>query len=448
MTPPYESIAAVRFCYGFRPGEARAGPEALLKGVARGARHAGRAQSTLPGRMKDYATFARLRRSPHAGSEPEQRAARSALDRRFALDSSERVRQAVLSPHGFYERLVWFWADHFTVVARNRRGNAVVPSFEVDAIRPHVAGTFAGLLRAAVSHPAMLEYFGQARSTGPGSQVGLEQGVGLNENLAREVLELHTLGVGADYAQDDVRQFAELLTGLAVDRRTGEMAFRADMAEPGDETVLGRSYGGARERARHIDAALDDLSKHPATARHIARKLAVHFVADAPDEGLVAHLEAAYRRDGGELMPVYAALLEHPASWDRLGAKVRQPFDFVVATLRTAGTDHLTALEDADQAPDPVAALRRMNQPLWGAPGPDGWPEAPEAWISPPGLTARIAWASLIGQALAPRVDPRDFIETALGELARDETRVAARVAAERWEGIALVLASPEFNRR
>ncbi len=177
------------------------------------------------------------------------------------------------------------------------------------------------------------------------------------------------------------------------------------------------------------------------------RKLATHFVADAPDPALAAHLEAAFIRSDGDLMAVYAALLEHPASWERLGAKVRQPFDFVAASLRAAGAPGAGAAE-SETAPDPVAALAAMNQPLWRAPGPDGWPEEAEAWITAPGLTARIDWASQLGVALAREVDPRDFLDAALGELAAPGTRIAALGAAERWEGIALVLAAPEFNRR
>lgn len=448
MTPSQTSIAAVRFGYGFRPGEVAPTPETMLKGARRAARRAGRAESTLAQRMADYDHFVELRKAQgRDGMGRDLRAARRVVAARRNADSADRVRRAVRSPDGFSERLVWFWADHFTIAGQNSRGKAIAPAFEADAIRPHVAGSFAELLRAAVWHPVMLEYLDQVRSTGPASRVGMKRGAGLNENLAREVLELHTLGVGADYGQADVREFAELLTGLVVDRRQGAAAFRPGRAEPGAETVLGRSYGGSEAREADIDAALYDLAAHPATARHLARKLAVHFVADAPDDALVAHLEATYLQTGGELMEVYAALLEHPASWDGLGAKVRQPFDYVVATLRATGADDPADLGDG-KAPDAVAALQMMNQPLWGAPGPDGWPEAAEAWISPPGLTARIDWASRVGEAIAPRVDPRDFVETALGELARDETRFAARVAAERWEGIALVLASPEFNRR
>ena len=189
---------------------------------------------------------------------------------------------------------------------------------------------------------------------------------------------------------------------------------------------------------------------HPATARHIARKLAVHFVADDPDRDLVAQMEETFRATDGDLSAVYAAMLDHPASWRGLGAKVRQPFDYVVASLRAVlppKARDLLALQDTPAA-RPTDAVARMNQPIWLPQAPNGWPEAPEAWITPPGLIARLDWASRLGASVAHRVDPRPFVRTALGEVARRRTRFAAGAAAERWEGIALVLASPEFNRR
>jgi len=379
--------------------------------------------------------------------------ARQAVDAQLAADRSARIATAVLSPDGFYERLVWFWTDHFAISAAgaggDRRMTSITPAFEVDAIRPHVPGSFAALLRAAVKHPAMMKYLGQSASFGPNSKLGRERDRGLNENLAREILELHTLGVGANYNQTDVREFAELLTGLTSDIATGRMIFQPERAEPGAETILGKTYGGAPVASlTEIDAALDDLAVHPATARHIARKLAAHFVADEPAPDLVAYLEEAFRLHDGDLMAVYAALLEHPASWSDISGKVRQPFDYVVASLRATGPADVADLALGDPPIDPVAALTRMNQPIWSPPGPDGWPEAAGSWISPPGLTARIEWASQLGVALESRVDPNTFVDVALGPLARRETRAAVRAAAERWEGIALVLASPEFNRR
>lgn len=448
-----ESIAAFRFGYGLRPDEASSPPEAMLAGVSRGAREAAGRPSTLAEREAAFTRILQARRErDKPGMEETLAEARQAVHAQLAADRSARIASAVLSPDGFYERLVWFWTDHFTVstaAGNDMRLASITPAFEVDVIRPHVAGSFAALLRAAVKHPAMMKFLGQGMSFGPNSKLGRQRGRGLNENLAREILELHTLGVGAHYSQADVRQFAELLTGLATDSDAGRMVFAPERAEPGAETILGKTYGGAPVASQtEIDAALDDLAVHPATARHIAWKLATHFVADEPDPDLVVHLEEAFRLHDGDLMAVYAALLEHPASWTGIGNKVRQPFDYVVASLRATGPADAADLALGDPPIDPVEALARMNQPIWSPPGPDGWPEAAGSWISPPGLTARIGWASQLGVALEPRVDPRTFVDIALGPLARQETRATVRAAAERWEGIALVLASPEFNRR
>ena len=321
------SVAAIRFGYGFRPGEAPARPGAMLAGVKREASRAARSPSSLRRRASAFARYADLTLpGTGRGRAAAREAALAQMKQRFAEDQLSRVTSAVFSPHGFYERLVWFWSDHFSVSARGVRAQSIVPAFELDAIRPNIAGRFGVLLRAAIQHPALLEYFGQIHSVGPSSRIGMLRGSGLNENLAREVLELHTLGVDADYGQDDVRQFAELLTGLSVDRATGSTVFRPWTAEPGPAVVLGRRYGLRRTTASDIDAALEDLAVHPATARHIARKLAVHFIADDPDPDLIAQMEQAYNQTGGELMAVYAALARSPRELASVGGQSATAF--------------------------------------------------------------------------------------------------------------------------
>ncbi len=375
--------------------------------------------------------------------------------RRAAMETilAHRLARAVEGDDPLRERLVWFWADHFTVRAREDRLRPAVSAYAEAAIRPHVTGRFADMLKAAALHPMMLLYLDQTASVGPRSRFGVRRGLGLNENLARELLELHTLGVGAGYGQDDVRQLAKLLTGLAYSLQDG-FRFLPERAEPGAETVLGVSYGSwGPARIEDIEAVLETLAARPETARHLARKLAVHFTADDPDEGLVAHLAAAWRAHGGRLRPVYAALAEHPATWASFGAKVRQPFEFMAAGLRALGTGAaaLAALPARARARLGFGALRLMGQPWEEPPGPDGWSEAAAAWITPHGLAARIDWAMAAPEALlrsGDRPDPRALLEAVLDGLARAPTREAV-AAAEGWrEGVGLILASPEFNRR
>jgi len=301
-----------------------------------------------------------------------------------------------------------------------------------EAIRPHIAGNFADILKAATTHPLMLHYLDQARSIGPNSLIGKIRGRGLNENLAREVIELHTLGVGAQYTQNDVRELAELFTGMSVSHEKG-FVFRQNIVEPGAETVLGVQYGGARPSMQAIHDVLDQLAVHPATARHIARKLAIHFIADEPDRGLVDHIATAFSRSGGALLPTYQALLEHPASWQVFGQKARQPFDFVIAAIRALGVpaQRLTALRPQEVRIIFSRAFAAMGQNYGRPNGPDGWPEEAAHWVTPQGLAARIEWSMKTPEILMkPLPDPRLFVKQALGWRASPQ------------------LVSPEFQRR
>lgn len=346
------------------------------------------------------------------------------------------------------ERLVAFWSDHFTVTAPTPRDEARPAAMIEDAIRPHVAGSFAQMLVAVALHPAMLTYLDQAQSIGPNSAQGLRQARGLNENFAREVMELHTLGAAAGYTQDDVRQLAEALTGLTYDARRG-VKYDKRRAEPGAETVLGVTYEG--ERLETVERVLTALAQRPETAAHLARKLAVHFVSDTPDPGLVAALEVAWLQGGGALMPVYEALLAHPAAWQPALAKARQPWDLLMAGMRALG---VTGADVRGWSPELLkqavtAPLINMGQP-WRRPrGPDGWREDAEAWITPQGLAARIEWAMTLPQALVrPLPDPVELAQRALGGLASEALLWAVARAEKRAEGVGIVLASAEFNRR
>lgn len=451
MAPSRATMAAIRFGYGFHPDQTPPrGPEDLLSGLDRAARTAliFPVQS-MAGRQNQ---IAELRRRRRAKAPPEDlKQSRQAMRRQVVREGTERLFQRALSPHGFYERMAAFWADHFTVSGRNPGQALLVPGFEPIALRPHITGRFGDMLVAAVRHPAMLTYLDQVVSIGPNSVLGKRTGKGLNENLARELLELHTLGVGAGYTQGDVRGLAGLLTGYGVDRGTLGFSFHHRRAEPGPHRVLGRSYGSATPGAADAEAFLQDVAVHADTARHMALKLARHFTADQPEPALVRHMTRAWTRSQGALPEVYGAMLEHPATWESFGQKVKQPEDLVISTLRAAG---LTRAEAREMGPRGgiriVGALRNLNQPLYRPPGPDGWPEEAEAWISPQGLAGRLEFAGQVGQRLAKRsaIDPRTFARQALRDALRPATAFAVGAAPERWEGIALALASPEFNRR
>ncbi len=314
--PDRATFAAFRF--GFGLPEAADTPEALLAGLAGADEAAARWPGATTPEVLDVLAEIRAAREMRTDDD-EGKAARKAQRRAVRKGNAlaQRGMQAAFARAvggaPLRERLARFWTDHFTVISKSRTDRAWPAALVDEAIRPHLAGRFADMLAAVVTHPAMLIYLDQVNSTGPNSPRGERRGRGLNENLARELLELHTLGVGGGYGQEDVREMAELLTGLAFAPERG-FVFDEARVEPGDDVVLGVSYGGAG--IAPIRAALEDLAVHPATARHLAGKLAVHFVSDAPDPALVAAIEAEWLRTGGDLTAVAAALLAHPAAWE------------------------------------------------------------------------------------------------------------------------------------
>ncbi|MEM7746149.1 MAG: DUF1800 domain-containing protein [Pseudomonadota bacterium] len=444
-----ETLAAIRFGYGLHPDQpAPDGADALLSHVARGTTAPiVPAPNDLTWRRK---MLARLRTLNKDVKSLEKRATiRKEAAQDTVVDLGRLLVNRAVSPNGFFERLVSFWADHFTVGVRSPLQRVMMADFEISALRPHIGGNFADLAISVTQHPAMIVYLDQQSSMGPNSPRGKRTGKGLNENLARELLELHTLGVDGSYTQADVRATAEVLTGYAVSIKDAGFRFAEQMSEPGAHNVMGRSYGGAPSHT-HAETLIRDLAVHPQTARHIAEKLAIHFVSDTPDSGLVRHIEQAWLSSGGALPAVYAALVEHPASWRGFGDKVKRPSDLVVSTLRASG---LSAPEAKKLHPRElrriVQAVRRLGQPMLRPPSPAGWPEEGSAWITPQGLAQRVSYAKRAAELIAQRgADPRSFAETTLADALGGETAFAVSAAPEQWQGIALVIASPEFNRR
>jgi len=456
--PAAPTYAAIRYGYGLSPLVEVAGDAAGLLARLSGpdlavAAFPGQSDDEIQSVLLNYDRVAKARRADRENRALSKELAKlvRAIKAGYLAGFRAALLRAAYSEDSLRERLVAFWADHFTVRAKSRRDRALPQAYVDAAVRPHVTGRFGDMLVAVVTHPVMLGYLDQNQSVGPGSEFGMARGRGLNENLAREVLELHTLGVDGDYRQADVRSFAELLTGLTFSTQDG-FTFRPGLAEPGPETVLGIVYGNDRRPAlADIAAALQDLALHPDTARHLARKIAVHFVADVPDQGLVDHLAATYRQSGGDLLAVYAALLDHPLAWEGFGAKAKQPFDFLVSAVRALGVPSglISGFDGNQMTATFLGPLSLMAQPWQEPPGPDGWPEETSAWVTPQGLAGRIQWAMSQPGVLIPMLpDPRRFVVSALGDTASDKLIWAATQAATIPEGIGIVLASPEFNRR
>ena len=354
------------------------------------------------------------------------------------------TRATVSSPAPFFERLVQFWCNHFTVSITKRRDMSLVTAFERDAIRPHVLGNFHDMLRASTRHPAMQIYLDNFHSIGPDSPAGQRQNKGLNENLAREIMELHTLGVNGGYTQNDVTEFAKILTGWTIDaqeRGDGSGFFFAPRQhEPGNKTLLGVTYheNGVNEG----EDALSAFSSNPSTAKFIATKLARHFVADDPPESAVAKLQTAFTQNNGDLVPVYQTLIALEEAWKDPLAKVKTPNDLILSLLRA--TNIGDSLEDKKL----VGAYRMLNQMPFSALSPAGWSDKAADWIGAEALLQRIDLARFVAHAIHTQFDPIDLLENTIGPVTSADTRSAVTRAGSVPEAITLLFSSPEFQRR
>lgn len=365
------------------------------------------------------------------------------------------VARALDAPDGFRERLVAFWTNHFCTTSKAPLLTYLPALMVEEAIRPHVAGKFGDLLVAATTHPAMVVYLDQNTSYGPHSVAARKRRLGLNENLGREVLELHSLGVAADYTQTDVTQMALLLTGLTFLPAQDGARYEPNRAEPGPKTVLGKTYEG--KGMAPIEAALRDLAVRPETARHISTKVARHFIADIPPEPLVAAMTEAYLVTGGDLMALYRVLLNSPEARSAPLGKVRWPSDYLVTGFRALGLEgaDIMALGDGPFRREVIRSMASMGMPWFKPPGPNGFSEEAEDWINPPLLAARIGWAmtmpsAVLGTkgALTPALDPRALVDTVLGDRVSPMLRQSVGRAETRPQALGLILASAELNRR
>lgn len=366
-----------------------------------------------------------------------------------------RFETAVGSDRPFFERLSRFWANHFTVSAAKPEVIALAPVFERDVVRPNVCGRFEDMLLASCRHPAMLEYLDNWLSIGPDSPLAhhpeylppylRERMKGLNENLGREVLELHTLGVRTGYTQGDVTNFAKILTGWSIygpNQAHGDDLFHfiAFAHEPGPQTLLGKTYPAVGELQGR--EALKDLARNPATARHVATKLARHFIADDPPPAAVDRIAAAYARSEGDLAETASAVVDSPEAWQAPATKLKTPDDYLVSTARALGGLPL-------KGPQLVALLDRMGQRPYWPPGPDGWPDIQDGWIGADAIWKRLEWASTLSQRYATAdLAPMTIAAAALGPELSAATRSAIQAAESPAQGLAVLLVSPDFQRR
>jgi len=369
------------------------------------------------------------------------------IQRTYRAEALARLQRAVIADCGFVERLVVFWSNHFCISA-NKGGLARMwaGSFEREAIRPYVLGRFGDMLKAVEQHPAMLFFLDNQQSLGPESRAGQNRKRGLNENLAREIMELHTLGVGGGYSQDDVTSLARIITGWTYAARLGQLgvpgtfAFNANAHQPGAQRLLGKTYENTG--VAQGEAALADLARHPSTAKFIAAKFARHFVADDPPPALVARLRDVFGRSDGDLTALATALLDSNEAWQTPMTKLRSPYEFLVATGRLLGR---AVPEDPNRY---LGGLNLLGQPLWSPAGPNGFPDSNAAWAAPEGMKLRLDISAQVASRIGENVDPRDLLELVAADAASTETRRTIERAESRQQALALLLMSPEFQRR
>lgn len=444
------AIAAIRFGLGARPDEIKTAsdnPQEWLRAQLT-AESADRFPTDLASSrdaLLAYQAYRRSRRdmADNTDSDASRNYSRD-LRELIATETLKRAQFGAQTPAPFHERLTRFWSNHLSVSGRNRRTTVAAGSYEREAIRPDILGSFANLAVGAILHPGMLIYLDNARSTGPNSRRGSRRDRGLNENLAREVLELHTVTPASGYSQEDVTEFAKALTGWTVGARRAEESqkgttiFEERMHEPGARTVLGKTY--RQNGGEQAIAILRDLCNHPQTAANISYKLARHFVSDTPPPALVERLTQAFKDTDGNLMALYAVLIDAPEAWSPSLSKVKTPDELLTSTARLIGVENVFPRRPRD-------IYESFAQHPFRAPSPEGWPDTADAWLGPDAMLKRIEWANELAERMAT-TDARMLLLDALGPLASAATLQSVARAESGQQALVLALMSPDFQRR
>ena len=455
-------IAVLRFGLGAKPGDlaaAAAEPRDWLHAQIKGPVPLA-ANLALAPSDRIYAGLLAAREEKRTDPEAAFNAIREAYQPHYRAQVLARAQSAALTTRPFAERLVHFWSNHFAVSADKGVVYGLAGTLENEAIRPHVCGRFLDLLLAVEQHPAMIAFLDNQYSVGEDSVAARfvprlrapngnapKRQFGINENLAREILELHTLGVNGGYSQADVTSFAQIITGWSIGGGKGRLAggapgrfyFRDNLHEPGPKVFMGKTYiaGGQGQG----EAVLADLARRPETANFVATKLVRHFIADNPPPALVGRVARAFLQSGGDLPSVYAALIGSSESWQPEARKFKTPQDFVFSTLR--------ALNVAPNQPEEVIrTFDLLGQRQYTPGSPAGWPDTSKSWDGSDALMHRVLWASRVGAKFEGGVEPSDLAAATLGAYARPETLTAIRRAASSGQAVALMLMSPEFQRR
>ncbi|MFK4525327.1 uncharacterized protein (DUF1800 family) [Bradyrhizobium japonicum] len=359
----------------------------------------------------------------------------------YLQDAKLRIEAALAADIGFAERLVWFWSNHFCISAYKIQ--SMSGAYEREAIRANALGHFVDLLLAVEGHPAMLFYLDNLGSMGANSIAGINRSRGLNENIAREIMELHTLGVRTGYTQDDVISFANVLTGWTLvppgdnPEHGGEFTFNPRLHEPGGQTVLGKRY--EQEDAEQGRAVLRDLAAHPATATHVATKLVRHFVADEPPPPLVEQMAKTFRDTEGDLKQVAITMVSSDDAWHGSPSKLKRPSEWGVGMVRATG---ITVVDPTRF----TAGQELLGEGLWRPSAPKGYPDDEASWID--GIGRRLDIANNFAERVAATADPQGIIEGVFASQIAPEVKQAVGRAESRQQALALLFMSADFQRR
>ncbi|TRX53952.1 DUF1800 family protein [Thalassomonas sp. M1454] len=337
-------------------------------------------------------------------------------------------------------RLLDFFSNHFSVSASGPQMTAIASTLEREAIAPNLLGNFEDMLLAVTKHPAMIVYLNNERSFGPNSRIG-KKGRGLNENLAREILELHTLGVDGGYQQQDVIELAKGITGwsIANPRKEDTVGFmyRSWGKEPGDRVLLGKAY--KQEGMAQGEAMLKDLANHPKTANYVCSKLVKHFISDKPSPDLVNILVATWQKSGGNIKAVMNAMIDSDLAWQAQKQKFKTPREFVMSSLRAVGKKNIKPKEL-------FFTLNTFGQQPMQAGSPAGYSDEQQDWDGANALMSKIDWVSLL--ARKSKANAEKVMQQTLNLKPSEHTYKSVVRAESRTQALALLLLSPEFLRR
>jgi uncharacterized protein (DUF1800 family) len=420
---------------------------------------------TLPSSKEVVLNFIKLRnlktKAKQDENSAEVQAFREDMRKKFLGAIGSRLDAATLSEAPLREQMVLFWSNVFTVSAGKKfQFLPLYLAFERDAIRPHVFGNFADMLVAATKHPGMLVYLNNAQSIGPHSKAGEKREKGLNENLARETLELHSLGVDGGYTQADVISLAKIITGWTLINeklleKTGKnpmlhvdddgFAFMPLMHEPGPQTLLGKTYD--QPGVEQGLTALHDLARHPSTAHYMATRLVTHFIGDDPPPRCVDQIAKVFRDTNGNLAEVTTALVNLPEAWQFQTPKIKSPYELLVAQIRALNISHGP---NPGQISDQIIfqSLNDLGHLPLNANSPAGWTEHTSDWASGTGIMKRIEWAQALARRISYDSNIADLANDLFGDALQSSTLQAIKLAPSQVDAITLLLTCPEMQKR